>query len=205
MYYLFYIPIGTEARVRQTPWGTIALACVSLGAFLYFLFSPGSEPDYYRFMLHPGAPSLFTSITSSFLHSGWLHLVSNLIYLGIFAPPIESRIGTGKFLAAYLCFAGLANLTQAWWMLRYTPELSSMPILGASGAVAGVMGTLQAVEVLKELLGLGDSLDGRRNEHTRDVDIRERPVTLAGQLEASPEPDLTGRICVKGQDAGGVG
>ncbi len=140
MYYLFYIPIGTEARVRQTPWGTIALACVSLGAFLYFRFSTGSEPDYYRFMLHPDAPSLFTSITSSFLHSGWLHLVSNLIYLGIFAPPIESRIGTGKFLAAYLCFAGLANLTQAWWMLRYTPELSSMPILGASGAVAGVMG-----------------------------------------------------------------
>ena len=140
MYYLFYIPIGTEARVRQTPWGTIALAGANLGAFLFFRLSPGSEPDFYRFMLHPGAPSLFTSITSSFLHVGWLHLVSNLIYLGIFAPPIESRVGTGKFLAAYLCFAGLANLTQAWWMLARTPELSAMPILGASVAVAGVMG-----------------------------------------------------------------
>ena len=57
MYYLFYIPIGTEARVRGTPWGTITLAGVSLGAFLYFRFAPGSEPDFYRFTLEPGAPS----------------------------------------------------------------------------------------------------------------------------------------------------
>jgi membrane associated rhomboid family serine protease len=140
MYYLFYIPIGTEARVRGTPWGTITLAGVSLGAFLYFRFAPGSEPDFYRFTLEPGAPSVFTSITSSFLHVGWLHLLSNLVYLGIFAPPIESRLGTVKFLAVYLCFAGLANLAQAAWMMAYTPELASMPILGASGAVAGVMG-----------------------------------------------------------------
>ncbi len=140
MYYLFYIPVGTEARVRGTPWGTIALAGANLGAFLYFRFTPGSEPDFYRFTLQPGAPSVFTSITSSFLHAGWLHLVSNLIYLGIFAPPIESRMGTLRFLAAYLCFAGLANLAQAAWMVAYAPDLASMPILGASGAVAGVMG-----------------------------------------------------------------
>jgi rhomboid family protein len=140
MYYLFYIPIGTEARVRGTPWGTISLAGVSLAAFFYFRYTPGSEPDFYRFTLQPGAPSVFTSITSSFLHVGWLHILSNLVYLGIFAPPIESRLGTVRFLAVYLCFAGLANLAQAAWMMAYTPELASMPILGASGAVAGVMG-----------------------------------------------------------------
>lgn len=140
MYYLFYIPVGTEARVRGVPWGTIALTGANLGAFLYFRSSPGSEVDFYRFMLHPDAPSVLTSITSSFLHAGWLHLLSNLIYLGIFAPPIESRIGTTRFLMAYLCFAGLANLAQAGWMLAFAPDLASMPILGASGAVAGVMG-----------------------------------------------------------------
>src|SRR2546426_232789 len=140
MYYLFYIPVGTEARVRGTPWGTIALACVNLGAFVFFQSAPGFEPDFYRLALHPGAPSVLTSITSSFLHAGWIHLLSNLLYLGIFAPPIESRIGTPRFLACYLCFAGLANLAQAGWMLAATPELASMPILGSSGAVAGVMG-----------------------------------------------------------------
>jgi rhomboid family protein len=140
MYYLFYIPVGTEARVRTTPWGTIALACVNLGAFLFFAYVPGFEPEFYALTLHPGAPSIFTSISSSFLHAGWVHLLSNLLYLGIFAPPIESRVGTPRFIASYLCFAGLANLAQAGWMLATTPELASMPILGSSGAVAGVMG-----------------------------------------------------------------
>ena len=140
MYYLFYIPVGTEARVRGIPWGTIALAGVNLCVFLFFRMTPGSELDFYRFTLQPGAPSVLTSITSSFLHAGWMHLLSNLVYLGIFAPPIESRTGTFRFLAAYLCFAGLANLAQAAWMVAFAPELSSMPILGSSGAVAGVMG-----------------------------------------------------------------
>jgi membrane associated rhomboid family serine protease len=140
MYYFFYIPVGTEARVRGTPWGTIALVCANLGAFLFFRLAPGFEPEFYRLTLHPGAPSVFTSITSSFLHAGWLHLLSNLVYLGIFAPPIESRIGTPRFLASYIGFAGLANLAQAGWMLAAVPDLASLPILGSSGAVAGVMG-----------------------------------------------------------------
>ena len=140
MYYFFYIPVGTEARVRGTPWGTIAIACANFAVFLFFRYVPGFEPEFYRLTLQPGAPSVFTSITSSFLHAGWIHLLSNLLYFGIFAPPIESRIGTVRFLAAYLCFAGIANLAQAGWMLAARPDLASMPILGASGAVAGVMG-----------------------------------------------------------------
>ncbi len=140
MYYLFYIPVGTEARVRGTPWGTIAVASANVGAYLFFQFAPGFTPEFYSLTLRPGAPSVFTSITSSFLHAGWIHLFSNLVYLGIFAPPIETRIGTPRFLAAYLCFAGLANLAQAGWMLAFAPQLASMPILGSSGAVAGVMG-----------------------------------------------------------------
>jgi len=140
MYYFFYIPVGTEARVRRTPWGTIAIASLNAAVFLFFRFVPGFEPEFYRLTLQPGAPSIVTSITSSFLHVGWVHLLSNLLYFGIFAPPIESRIGTVRFLATYLCFAGLANLAQAGFLLATRPDLASMPILGASGAVAGVMG-----------------------------------------------------------------
>jgi membrane associated rhomboid family serine protease len=140
MYYFFYIPVGTEARVRGTPWGTIALACANVGAFLFFRLAPGFEPEFYRLTLLPGEPSVITSITSSFLHAGWVHLLSNLLYLGILAPPIESRLGTTRFLIAYLGFAGLANLAQAGWMLAAAPDLASTPILGSSGAIAGVMG-----------------------------------------------------------------
>ncbi len=140
MYYLFYIPVGTEAQVRGTPWGTIAIAVANIGAFLFFQLAPGFEPDFYRLTLLAGQSSLLTSVTSSFLHAGWLHLTSNLLYLAILAPPIESRIGTTRFLVAYLGFAGLANLSQAAWVLAAAPDLASVPILGSSGAVAGIMG-----------------------------------------------------------------
>jgi hypothetical protein len=58
----------------------------------------------------------------------------------ILAPPIESRIGTTRFLVAYLGFAGLANLAQAAWVLAAVPDMASIPIVGSSGAIAGVMG-----------------------------------------------------------------
>jgi len=140
MYYFFYIPIGTEARVRGTPWGTIAITAINVLVFLFFSLFPGFEIDYYRLALLPGAPSLLTSITSSFLHAGWFHLASNLLYLVLLGPPIESRIGTGRFLVAYLGFAGLANMAQAAWVLTAAPDLTSVPIVGSSGAIAGVMG-----------------------------------------------------------------
>lgn len=140
MYYFFYIPVGTEARVRGTPWGTILLALANVGTFLFFNLATGFEPEFYRLTLRAGEPSLVTSVTSSFLHAGWLHLVSNLVYFGILGPPIESRIGTTRFLVAYLGCAGLANLAQAAWVLGAARDLESVPILGSSGAIAGVMG-----------------------------------------------------------------
>ncbi len=140
MYYLFYLPVGTEAKVHGTPWGTILLAAANVGVFLFFRLATGFEPEFYRLTLRAGEPSVFTAVTASFLHAGWLHLVSNLIYFGILGPPIESRIGTTRFLVAYVGCAGLANLAQAAWVLGAAPDLASVPILGSSGAIAGVMG-----------------------------------------------------------------
>ncbi|PYO27245.1 MAG: hypothetical protein DMD86_18230 [Candidatus Rokuibacteriota bacterium] len=148
MYYFFYIPVGTEARVRGTPWGTLAIASLNAGIFLFFRFVPGFEPEFYRLTLQPGDPSILTSITSSFLHAGWIHLLSNLLYFGIFAPPIESRIGTVRFLATYLCFAGLANLAQAGWMLAIRPDLASMAVIAIAlwFLLQGVYQLVQPVE-----------------------------------------------------------
>ncbi|MBI4364367.1 MAG: rhomboid family intramembrane serine protease [Candidatus Latescibacteria bacterium] len=140
MYYFFYIPVGTEASVRRTPWGTILLAFANIWSFLLFQLAAGLEPEFYRLTLRAGEPSVATAVTSSFLHSGWLHLASNLIYFGIFGPPVESRIGTVRFLFAYLGCAGLSNLSQAAWVLRAAPDLASVPIMGSSGAIAGIMG-----------------------------------------------------------------
>jgi len=140
MYYFFYLPVGTEARIRGIAWGTISLAFANVLIFLFFRLVPGWEAEFYNLTLRAGEPSLWNAVSAAFLHAGWLHLLSNMLYLGIFGPPVEDRIGHARFMVAYVGCAALANLAQAAWVLRMTPDLSSMPILGSSGAIAGLMG-----------------------------------------------------------------
>ncbi|HLG42288.1 MAG TPA: rhomboid family intramembrane serine protease [Planctomycetota bacterium] len=140
MYYFFYLPVGTEARVRGIAWGTIFLAVANVWIFLFFQLVPGWEAEFYSLTFRAGEPSLWNAVSAAFLHAGWLHLLSNMIYLGVFGPPVEVRLGRARFLIAYVGCAGLANLAQAAWVLRMTPDLTSMPILGSSGAIAGLMG-----------------------------------------------------------------
>ncbi|MEO1402662.1 MAG: rhomboid family intramembrane serine protease [Cyanobacteria bacterium J06635_1] len=77
----------------------------------------------------------FTLISSQFLHGGFLHIAGNMLYLWIFGNNIEDQLGHGKFLVFYLTCGALAGLAQ--WVFA---PLSEVPTLGASGAIAGVMG-----------------------------------------------------------------
>ncbi|HET6317880.1 MAG TPA: rhomboid family intramembrane serine protease [Chloroflexota bacterium] len=78
--------------------------------------------------------ALVTLLTSTFLHVGWLHLLSNLLFLALFGPPVERRLGSLKFGALYLA-SGLGG-SIAHMLVQ---PLSVQPALGASGAVAGVI------------------------------------------------------------------
>ena len=77
----------------------------------------------------------YTLITAMFLHGGWLHLLSNLLFLYIFSRPIEDQFGTLKFLIFYFTVGIVANSAQA-----YALRSTQLPLLGASGAIAGVLG-----------------------------------------------------------------
>jgi membrane associated rhomboid family serine protease len=87
-----------------------------------------------RFLANPLGQSL-TLITSMFMHIGWLHLGSNMLYLWIFGDNVEDRFGHIKFAVFYL----LCGLAAAFAQLAFDPG-SSVPNLGASGAIAGVLG-----------------------------------------------------------------
>lgn len=77
----------------------------------------------------------FTLISSQFLHGGFAHLGGNMLYLWIFGNNIEDQLGHSRFIVFYLACGALAGLAQ--WV--FAPE-STVPTLGASGAIAGVMG-----------------------------------------------------------------
>ncbi|MGE5371498.1 MAG: rhomboid family intramembrane serine protease [Solirubrobacterales bacterium] len=78
---------------------------------------------------------LLTLFTSMFLHGGWLHLIFNMWALWLFGDNVEDRMGPLGFLAFYLLAGVFAAVTHI-----YVNAGSTIPTVGASGAIAAVMG-----------------------------------------------------------------
>ncbi len=76
-----------------------------------------------------------TVFTGMFLHGSFLHIFGNMLFLAIFGPTVEDRIGRGRYLAFYL-IGGLVALAA---QTAVGPG-STDPTLGASGAIAAVLG-----------------------------------------------------------------
>lgn len=102
----------------------------ALGVIPAVLFGKAELPDV--LYLVPGWLSVFTSM---FLHGGWMHLIGNMLYLWIFGNNVEDAMGHGRFVVFYLLCGAAAALTQS----MMNPE-STIPMIGASGAIAGVLG-----------------------------------------------------------------
>jgi len=130
------IPLRDVIPSRTTPYVTIALVVVNVLVFLYqFSLGPLGNRFVLAFGLIPADFSWINVLTSMFLHGGILHVGGNMLYLWIFGDNVEDRMGHGRFLAFYLLCGTAAALGQTFT----TPD-SVVPMVGASGAVAGVMG-----------------------------------------------------------------
>jgi membrane associated rhomboid family serine protease len=115
------------------------VAIIAANAFVFALEMGLDEPALERFVRAWGlVPARFAwdaVATSMFVHGGLLHFLGNMLYLWIFGDNVEDRMGHLRFLAFYLlCGAGAAVAQTA-----VSPD-SLVPMVGASGAIAGVMG-----------------------------------------------------------------
>lgn len=133
-------PIGDDNSARRTvPYVTYGLIVLNVVFFIIELTSGEAFINYWafvpsRFMANPGGDFL-TLFTSMFMHVGLLHLGGNMLYLWIFGDNVEDRFGHGKFLLFYV----LCGLAAAFAQLAFSIN-SNIPNLGASGAIAGVLG-----------------------------------------------------------------
>jgi membrane associated rhomboid family serine protease len=130
-------PVSDVIPSRTTPYVTITIIALNALAFLYELqFSEeGLQLFVMSFGIVPAYFSWITVLTSMFLHGGWLHFLGNMLYLWIFGDNVEDRLGHGLFLVFYLACGTVAALGQV-----ITQPNSAVPMIGASGAIAGVMG-----------------------------------------------------------------
>lgn len=134
------IPLGDDDRGRRlTPIVTYVLIAINVLMFLLELNSGNAFIERWafvpaRFLANP-VGELATIFTSMFMHAGWLHLLGNMLYLWIFGDNVEDRLGHALFLVFYiLCGIG-ATFAQLLFSMG-----SNVPNLGASGAIAGVLG-----------------------------------------------------------------
>jgi rhomboid family protein len=131
------IPIRDVIPSRTTPVVTMALVGANVLAFLYqsTLSLPEMEWLVRRYGMVPAAFSWATVVTSMFLHGSPMHLLGNMLSLWIFGDNIEDRLGHGRYLAFYVIAGAAAALAHL-----YADPSSAVPTIGASGAIAGVMG-----------------------------------------------------------------
>lgn len=145
------IPLNDDNPTEITPLVTVALIAACVLIFLYqvslspdpgelFVSRYGAIPAaiFGHAALSPKAsvlPAFATLFTSMFLHGGWMHLVGNMLYLWIFGNNIEDVMGHVRFVIFYLTCGVLAALSHA-----LIDPASTVPMVGASGAISGVLG-----------------------------------------------------------------
>ena len=133
-------PIGDDNSQRRiTPYVTFGLIALNVIVFLLELqFGDGFIETWAfvpaRFTAAPAADAA-TLLSAVFMHGGFMHLGGNMLYLWIFGDNVEDRFGHVPFLIFYL-LAGL-GATAAQYLVN---TQSMIPNVGASGAIAGVLG-----------------------------------------------------------------
>jgi membrane associated rhomboid family serine protease len=145
------IPLRDNAAPRRLTPVNVALIAANIAVFVYEL-SLGARVGAFvgKFALVPDAVTravtgahrhvgalapLMTTVTSMFIHGGFLHVAGNMLYLFIFGAAVEYRMGASRYLIFYLT-AGIAAALATVWIA----PASSVPVIGASGAIAGVLG-----------------------------------------------------------------
>jgi membrane associated rhomboid family serine protease len=136
-------PLYDENSTRITPYFTYGLIGMNILVFIHevslsnaqlsqFLNQYAVVPQHLTTNFNGEWITLFTS---QFLHGGWWHLISNMLFLWVFGNNVEDRLGHFKYLIFYLACGALAALCQ--WFIGMN---SHIPSLGASGAISGVLG-----------------------------------------------------------------
>lgn len=139
------LPLRDHEPSERIPIVTIGLIIANAAVFFLEVTSPDLDAFINTWALVPSHPSfdplfLRSFVTSQFLHGGFAHILFNMWYLWIFGDNVEGRFGHLRFLAFYLASGIVAALAELPFLLG-----SSIPMLGASGAIAGVLGAYLAL------------------------------------------------------------
>ena len=132
------IPFGDASRrPRRSP--VVTTAIIAVNALVFVLELTGGDAFVQKWSVIPAdivaGQHWITILTAMFMHGGWLHILGNMVFLHAFGPEVEDAMGRVSYLAFYV----LSGLVASFAQIAAMPH-STVPNLGASGAIAGVMG-----------------------------------------------------------------
>ena len=135
-------PISDSHKSNKIPFVTLAIIAANIFVFYQQLITPDGDAFILKYALTPSAINfldpltLITFVTSIFLHGGFFHILSNMWFLWIFGDNVEAHLGRIKYIFLYMVAGLVGNIFQFLLM----PD-SNIPMLGASGAVSGILGS----------------------------------------------------------------
>lgn len=134
-------PLSDTKTSGRSPIWVVIFILANVWVFILELTAPNPDLFVGQFALIPSQVNFFNLdslepfLTSQFLHGGFIHIISNMWFLWIFGDNVEERLGFFFFPIFYLLAGVVGGLTQ----YVFIPN-SDIPMLGASGAIAGVLG-----------------------------------------------------------------
>lgn len=162
-----FLPIADDNPLKMIPFQAVTVGIIALNAMIYLWQSTLGEEALWQLWLGYGMipavadgqlampdpfyriPAWGTFVTSLFLHSGFWHVAGNMLFLWVFVDNVEDATGHGRFALIYLACGIAGGLLQ----VAVTPE-SIIPVIGASGAVAGVLGAYLMLHPRRRMLVL---------------------------------------------------
>ena len=130
---------STEQLCRQQAyfleWGAVPAELTSNRPLGYTYGAPAGENECVAVLPDYAKRPWLSAVTTVFVHGGWLHLLGNMLFLWVFGNNVEDRFGRLRFLLFYLGVGVVATYAFA-----LTGPDSQQPLVGASGAISGVLG-----------------------------------------------------------------
>ena len=149
------LPLRDSIPGRTIPFVTVGLILANFLVWFWELSHPGVDVHVFRDGFYPCAlhgpchlPPGFRALpwyegvfTGMFMHASWEHILGNMLFLWIFGNNVEDALGHLGFLFWYLAAGIVAMGVQSFVTLEFaSSQGASIPNIGASGAIAGVLG-----------------------------------------------------------------
>jgi membrane associated rhomboid family serine protease len=143
------LPLSDGLKARNFPIVNVSLIAANFAVWIFYelpnLNSAVSHASFYPCTVdnscHGPEPWGISWITAMFLHGSWDHILGNMLFLAIFGKNVEDAFGSLRYLAFYFAGGFVAMMTQTiMTLLAGTAADATVPNLGASGAIAAVLG-----------------------------------------------------------------